>query len=372
MTLDDLNTIQELIKLGKLEEALNELNKFILNSSKLTNKRLLITSRLIELENKYHNKLIGFETYSIQKSNLINSILAFSSETYEYNNNPTLQRKESLISALLTIIFFLGLVFLLGVIIWVVPILVKEFNYSVEKTRQEQFERERKKKEKTLNEKRIDSINLATQKFIDSLKAIRYKNYYPEITIETRKFEGFDNKGFKAEYIIYLIRGFNWRLGEIAVGEEDGFEFEICDYLGSSGLNSRINNENLKAIICLGNTSFEEDLSVPENLRLKKEEDRSEKRANKLANCVNGYVEKLTPIFTLNLGKHLIETDFSEWQRQILIIGLIKGDSGVIEEEALYNGLVKEFIEENIEFNIMDYSKVDNITKRLIMKKVYN
>lgn len=371
MTKEDLRIIQEFIGKGRLQEALKELSKHAGSSIELNNVYLQASRQLAELEHQKQKGVINYSEYSISRNKIAESIISLSSNVYEFHNNPVSRSKRRFIQILANVSFVfiaLAVVGLLGFISFNFPVFLNEIDMILEEQRQGRKEKERQKEELISRKRREDSIDLATQRLIDSIK---FKQF-PEITIEDKRFEGVDERGFKAEYIIYLIRGFNWRLGEIALGEEEGIEFEICDYLGTSGIKSRINNDSLKAIICFGNTSFEEDLQIPPDSRLREEEDRAEKRAAKLAKCVNNYMENLTPIFALNLGKHTQETDFSEWQRQIIIVGLIKKDLETVEEEALYNGLVREYISENIEFNVMEYSKVDNVSGKLDMKKIYN
>lgn len=180
------------------------------------------------------------------------------------------------------------------------------------------------------------------------------------------KFTGHDKKGKKSEMIIYFVKGFNWAKEKIAVAEDSGKEFEICDFISNTGIVNKMNSDLLKGIICFGNASFEEDLNIPIEDRLTVEEDRADKRAKKLAECVNQNVSKLTPIYKLNLGKYLFEDLVSKYQRQIIVIGIIKNEEGVINSEALVNGLILEKSRKNIEFNILSFSKVLNDSTMLL------
>ena len=98
----------------------------------------------------------------------------------------------------------------------------------------------------------------------------------------------------------------------------------------------------------------------------------AQKRAEKLAICVNRVLKKFTPVYTLNLGKYMMESEISDWQRQILIIGLLRREKFTNESEALYNGLVKEYIRGNLQFDINFYSKVEEDFKNLEIKKMFN
>lgn len=185
---------------------------------------------------------------------------------------------------------------------------------------------------------------------------------------DTYRFSGSDNNGKKAEMIIYFVKGFNWAKEKIAVAEDSGKEFEICNFISSTGIVAKMNSNLLKGIICFGNASFEEDLSIPLENRLTFEEDRADKRADKLAECVNKNVSSLTPIYKLNLGKYLLGDLVPKYQRQIIVVGIVKNDEGVVNSEALINGLIMENSRKNIEFDILSFSKVLN-GKTLMLKK---
>lgn len=208
-----------------------------------------------------------------------------------------------------------------------------------------------------------------TYKAGETLSAFPYPVPSTE-TLKTFKFSGEDTNGKRADYIIYLVRGFNWRIGEVAVSEDNGEPFDICHHLTGNGISARINNDSLQAIICFGNTSFEEDLSIAPQLRLKKEEDRASERAEELAQCVNSILGKLTPVYTLNLGKYLEEDDDSRYQREIIIIGLIGKEKGVVEEEALFEGLLTEHWKGNLDFDIQQFSRVTE--EELPLQKRFN
>lgn len=371
MTSEEFEELQELIKEGHLKKALDKLSLYLEESESLRSAYLQISRRLTDIENQYQKGVINFSDYQLHRSQITEAIINFTRQINDRNEGKIFSNKsDNIFTCVAILIYTLFFVSIVGFIVWQGPLILNALDEWIEQERLFREEEERRKKEMEVYQQRLDSMNRETRKFIDSLSAIRYD--YPELTIEEKRFTGVDNNGFKAEYIIYLIRGFNWRLGEITVGEEDGVEFEICNYLSSSGINSRLNSDSLKAIVCFGNTSYEEDLTIPSGLRLKKEEDRAEKRANKLAKCVNDRMKKLTPVYTLNLGKHGEETELSEWQRQIIIIGLVKKDTEIVEEEALFNGLVREYLEGNLEFNVMDYSKVGYSANLLRMKRVYN
>lgn len=182
----------------------------------------------------------------------------------------------------------------------------------------------------------------------------------------------YDNSGNRVEYIVYIIKGFNWKLGTVLDGQDRGEDFDICNYMSKSGIESRLNKDNLKAVICFGNSSYEESSKIPKHKRLRAEETRAETRASELAKCVNEQMKLFTPIYTLNLGKHKKYSKDSKWQRQIIIIGLVSKDEYAVEEEALYNGLIEDCKQKRIDINVNDYSMVDIDEKCLYMEKEFN
>jgi len=364
MTDEKLDLIIELIEKGKLRKGLEALSPLVGNNNTLRKVHIHISSQLEEAKRNYRKGIISYSEYQQDRNRQIDSILYL----VEQIRNPRKKHDIHEAGASCFLVVF-DIVFSSVIAIGVIAmIIILAYNLpDLIESRKQRLEQTKKNKEQI---RKIDSINLATKKYIDSINSS--ESNLPKPEIEERVFEGIDKNEFRAEYIIYIIRGFNWRLGEVAVGEDNGKKFDICDYLSLSGINSRLNEKKLKAITCFGNASHEEDSEIPENMRLKEEESKAEKRAKKLADCVNYNLKKLTPVYTLNLGKHLKEVTFSEWQRQIVIIGLVKKDSDVIEGEAIYNGLVREHVMGNIEFNIMDYSLVDNEAKLLKMSRRFN
>lgn len=192
--------------------------------------------------------------------------------------------------------------------------------------------------------------------------------YNSDSTFVIRQFPGNDKNGKSAEYIIYLVRGYNWSLGEVSKTEKHSVKINICSHIESLGVTNRINNDQLKSIICFGNASYEENLDIPKEIRLKIEEDRALARAKTLADCISPVLQKLTPVYLLNLGKNTKKAEPSEYQRQIIVVGLLKNELGVIHEEALFNGLRNEFLKGNLEFDILNYSKVIEVDSLELVK----
>lgn len=181
---------------------------------------------------------------------------------------------------------------------------------------------------------------------------------YTSAYIDEKKLTSFDNSGKKAEYIVFVVRNFSWSLGTVGSSEKDGAKADICNHLKLIGVESRINRDDFKGIICFGNTSVEENLYLPKNLRRKEEEDRAEYRSEYLATCVGYVIKTKTPVYVSNLGQYTQDGKITDYQREIIIVGIKDNDSGVINEEALFNGFVQLHEEENWSIDIRHFSKI--------------
>jgi hypothetical protein len=203
---------------------------------------------------------------------------------------------------------------------------------------------------------------------INQLEKTQKKVLAHSPNLDLYKFKGFDKKGKKVEYITYFLKNYNWALGEVATSENEGQKINICNYLNQIGIINKMNDDNVIAVITLGNASNEESLSIPLYLRTSHEEDRAEERANKLANCLTPVMSNLTPLFTLNLGKYEENDVHSLLQRRIIVIGVLKQDDNAVQEEALLNGLILE--EDNLGFNVLNYSKVRKSRKLKLVREL--
>lgn len=181
---------------------------------------------------------------------------------------------------------------------------------------------------------------------------------YTSAYIDEKKLTSFDNSGKKAEYVVFIVRNFNWVLGAVDLSERNGIQTDICDHLKLIGVESRINRSDFKGIICFGNTSVEENLSLPKKMRRMEEEDRAQYRSEYLSNCVGGVLKNRTPIYNSNLGQYTKHEEITDYQREIIIVGIIENEVGVINEEALFNGLLNWHISESWSVDIRNYSKV--------------
>ncbi len=187
---------------------------------------------------------------------------------------------------------------------------------------------------------------------------------------EEKQIIGVDKQDRIAEYVIFIVRDFNWKLNEVETSERNGVQLDICDQLKEIGVAERVNRKDLKGIICFGNTSSEEDLSIPKKMRVINEEERADKRAKKLANCVSDVLVTTTPVFIANVGKYKIDDGLTIYQRSVILIGVIRNDEGVVNEEALFNGLEDWNITGNWEIDINEYSKVKH--GKINLKRFYN
>lgn len=213
-------------------------------------------------------------------------------------------------------------------------------------------------------------VQLGNRNYSSNEQASRQGNNSQEALDDSWKvmgdqFIGKDNMGRKGIYVRYYVRGYYWKLGEIAVAEQrnsDKIKIEsvnICDALIAGGIPEKINKKPPRKIIVFGNASCEEDNSLPDSIRLTAEEDRARFRGEKLAKCVNAFTEVDSPIDILNLGQYQVFSHESLWQREILIVGIIKEEPGTLTPQALYDGLEKSMRKLNPKLDLANYSRVD-------------
>lgn len=331
-----LKSIKELLSHDQLEEALALIINTCEENSSKTKEAILILRRLNELKKAERENTINRDDAVRERSRIRKAIIELINEEDEKNSLKGKNTKETLgiiISVVIAISFFIFFIIIMNNTMKGCADLGELLAAERELARQ---------KEEALQQQKE---NKSSQKSV-----LQHEGEYDYLIFDTQ-----DDAGNQAEYILYIVNGFNWKIGEVAVSEEYGVEFDICSHLEEIGIIERINSDSLKAIICFGNTSFEEDQSVPYEQRISAEEQRAQKRAEKLAICVNRVLKKFTPVYTLNLGKYMLESDISDWQRQILIIGLLRREKFTNENEALYNGLVKEYVKGNLKFNIIVY-----------------
>lgn len=170
-----------------------------------------------------------------------------------------------------------------------------------------------------------------------------------------------DKAGKEIEYIVFIIRDYTWERGGLAI-ENRSKKVDLEKELAENGINAQLNNESFKGIVCFGNTSYEEPHDAPDRLKIKIEEDRADLRAKFLANCVKKALTKSpqTPILISNLGKYNQSDTISTYQRQVILIGILRQDDGVISQEAFFNGLMDWHKNEDWEIDISNFSKVKN------------
>lgn len=179
--------------------------------------------------------------------------------------------------------------------------------------------------------------------------------------ITTYEFFSYDEDSNRVDWIMYIVNHGYWQKNEVAESVNYGQKFNICEYMNETKITDRINKDNLIGIICFGNASKEEEVS------LENEEQRALIRAEKLSGCIEPIIYTETSVFTLNLGKYLENDIRSKDQRKILVIGIKEKALQANEEAALFNGLVDK--RNNIGFDVRNYSLVKD-NKLKITKKI--
>lgn len=342
--MDKINTeqLKKLVSIGKVEQVINILISNFPNDNTI----ILIKSRLSHFRDRQLQGILGNEEIKVLWNEIIYSLLL-----YIDNIKPKKDIENKISSShadlgiILTLIFVLGFTVFLGVLISKCNFVLPTYSYSPRK-----------------EDKKIADSNIG-RKYIPPMKA-------PLHTFEEKKFSGFDNTGRKANYVIFIVRGFNWQKGEIAVSEKNGISADICEHLNEIGVMERINRMDLKGIVCLGNTSYEEDLSIPKYKRKKREEDRADYRAEMLSLCVGMVLKTTTPLYISNLGKYSVVEEVSTYQREILVVGMVEKEEDVSDEEALYDGLVTLHERNEWDMDIKEFSKVTS--GKVPIRKVIN
>lgn len=111
---------------------------------------------------------------------------------------------------------------------------------------------------------------------------------------------------------------------------------------------------NAQNIICLGNSSYEEDLKIPAKFRKKQEEDRASIRAKHLQGIIRKLAKSTVMVHTANLGQYKIADPLSSnSQRSIIIIRVMQKEDGVNMNQALYDALNKT---KELPFDIHQFS----------------
>lgn len=315
------------------------------DDDEIKNEIISISSRLYDLIEQKRKSTTTFENLSIGLNQIRDSILKLIDQNVDSLNvldiNFHEQKKtikhifiDDAISTITPMILVAGLLFVVYTIYFLIQFFSSSFSYE--------------------NEAKV----APSTKLASSLVSIH-------------RFTGYDNSGKSSNYISYIVRGFSWKKNETELGKRHNSGEDVCSFIISNGVITQINNDELKGIICFGNASYEEVLSIPFEERLRIEEDRAKERSIILSECIYSNMKISTPIHSLNLGKSQEISDNSEHQRQILVIGIKDRKIGVIEEEALFNGLVNEFEKDNINIDIRTFSKV-KATNRLKINRYYN
>lgn len=329
--------INNLISEGNIECALEKLDAY-LKDSKFSIEISSLQSRFSSLNKKRRKGIINESHSSLELNKIVNSLLEITDEIKQDRSSVWQLRKRFYLPILVKIFLYSIVTLMFGLIFFFFAFLITLIP--------------------------IPSYNKTTLE--NTLT-----NDIKKLTYDRIRFVGKDNKGNTAEYFLYITKDFNWEKGKNATSERHGKKKDICLHFMEHEMVSRINNDKIIGLFALGNASHEENFSITDaSKRLKKEENRAAYRAKKLASCIGDRLKNLTPIFTINLGKHKTIDKISNYQRLIVVIGLLNTQGSTIHEEALYQGLVQEHISGNLEFDIRDYSRV--INKQLEVKRVLN
>lgn len=329
--------IKNLIKEGQIEHALEKLEN-VLNDSKFSTELSLLHSRFSSLSEKNRKGTINESNSSLEYNKIVNSTLEITDKIKQDRSSVWQLRKHFYLSTLAKIFLYSVVTLIFGLIFFLVAFFITLIPIS--------------SYNKTILENTLT-------------------NDIERLTYDRIRFVGKDNKGNTAEYFLYITKDFNWEKGKNATSQRHGKKKDICLHFMEHEMVSRINNDKIIGLFALGNASYEENFSITDaSKRLKEEENRAAYRAKKLASCIGDRLKSLTPIFTINLGKHNTIDKISSYQRLIVVIGLLNTQGSTIHEEALYQGLVNEYLIGNLEFDIRDYSRV--INRQLEVKRVLN
>ncbi len=343
MTEVELQHLRNLLKLDSLEDVVKFLHRKIPQNEEV----IQISGRLNSLRTEIIKGTLNFEETQRVRNNIRTALISIINN---HNEKVNLQHTIHKHINPLPTIFFMGFLFIIiGFFVFITP--KCSFPRFADSDSKKKFD--------------IPPVTVEQEE-----KQVPLGSNISVPFFEEKKIIGVDNKGRIAEYVIFIVRDFNWKLGEIETSERNGIQLDICEQLKEIGVSERVNRKDYKGIICFGNTSFEEDLTIPKELRVINEEERADKRAKKLANCVSNVLTTITPVFIANVGKYKIEDELTTYQRSVILVAIIKNDEGVVNEEALFNGLEDWNLTENWEIDINEYSKVKS--RKINIKRFYN
>lgn len=331
--------IKTSIRAGDIKHALDKLEN-ILKDSKFSTELSLLQSRFSSLNEKKRKGIITESDSSLEYNKIVNSFLEIIESIKQDHSSIWQLRKYFYLPRI-------GKIFLYSISIIALVLIFSLFAFLITFMPAPNFQ---------------DTYTLKTKPLNSHIETLTYDRIH---------FIGKDNKGNTGEYFLYITKDFNWKKGKDAVSERRGKEKDICLHFIEHEMISRINSDKIIGLFALGNASHEENTSITDvSLRLKEEENRAAYRARKLASCIGDNLSRLTPVFTINLGKHKETDTNSNYQRLIVVIGILNTKGPILHAEALYQGLVDEYTIGNIEFDIRNYSRV--INKKLEVKRVLN
>ena len=169
---------------------------------------------------------------------------------------------------------------------------------------------------------------------------------------------GFDKSDKQLHIVIDILdQKFTWQKNEITIGQYvyDGRIIDLRAYFKDQLYLDKI-NESVE-IICIGNASFEENLTIPVERRKREEETRASVRASNLRDILKSLLKNpVTPVYILNLGKYKFEKPpSSNMQRSIVMIRILYKEEGVNVNQALYNALTNSL---EMPFKITNFSLI--------------
>lgn len=336
---DFLSLIEYLIKKGEISDALKRFDYFLKDSS-FSDEISHLQSRYATLSKQIRQGIISHEKATLENNKITNAFIQIISSLKSNKVSKKNYYKQSIrrgaISSLPSIVFIATL----AATIYFVYLFLQIFGPLF-------FPQTTIIKGEDIISRQEDIISRQ-----EDIQTAAYNRI---------KFRGTDKNNNSAEYFLYITKDFNWKKGEDATSERLGVEKKICLHFAEHKMIYRINHDTISRLYAFGNASYEENLSIKNKAaRLRAEEDRAAFRARKLASCVGDQLKTLTPVYTINLGKHLNKEIHSNYQRLIVVIGLIKEYGPTIHKEALYDGLVKEHSKGNLQFDIRDFSRVQD------------
>lgn len=160
-----------------------------------------------------------------------------------------------------------------------------------------------------------------------------------------------DERGNRATFATYILSDeYRWALASTELLQGGRREIIFTDQMKAI-------MSNASAIICVGTSSGEMNLSTPRQQAIKIEENRAAQRADTIARWVRAALTKPVPVYKLNLGYNLSEpsaygSSESGNQRRVIIILVLKREPSVnltqalrqaINENPMYKSILTQY-----------------------------